>query len=183
MYDNPLKPVYAFVERAYVRMQAGDIIMRCLEEGSSMPMQHLVEELVLAGPGSLEALREIQVELALRKKQVMDDLHQMFTDLDSRLNPFGIQLAGTVTPLVLAHSAPEAFLRMLERAKKGGQPPQPEELHVLSDAHELLASLAVHIDMLEELSCYLDDWLWGVIYQSTRLESDAGLTPKNRWPL
>ena len=183
MYDDSLKPVYAFVERAYVRMQAGDIILRCLEEGTGTPMQHMVEELVLAGPDSLETLREIQEELDARRQQIKDDLHQMFADLDSRMNVFGISLSGKLTPLALAHAAPEAFDMLLVQAQRRSQPADIEKLSMLYEAHKMLASLAVHIDLLEELDSHLQDWLWGLVYQKARIETDAGLASKNKWPL
>jgi hypothetical protein len=60
MADDPIDAVYSYVERAYVRLQAGDILIRCMEEGNALPMQQMVEGLVLAGPQSLSVLREMR---------------------------------------------------------------------------------------------------------------------------
>ena len=56
---DSLENIYAYAERAYVRLQAGDVFMRCMEEASVSPMHQMVEFLVLAGPESLDVLREI----------------------------------------------------------------------------------------------------------------------------
>jgi hypothetical protein len=50
MQKDPLEAVNAFVERAYVRLQAGEVLLYCLEREDAAPMRTLVEELVLAGP-------------------------------------------------------------------------------------------------------------------------------------
>src|SRR5512145_3099372 len=76
--DPSLDAVYAYVEKAYLRMQAGDVLVRCLEEESTIPMQQVVEGLVLAGPQSIAILREMLAESSQRKSQVQDDMHQVY---------------------------------------------------------------------------------------------------------
>jgi hypothetical protein len=34
-----------------------------------------------------------------------------------------------------------------------------------------------------DLEVYLNDWMWGVIYQIARLEQAGNLASKNKWPL
>jgi hypothetical protein len=89
MADDPIDAVYSYVERAYVRLQAGDILIRCMEEGNASPMQQMVEGLVLAGPKSLSVLREMRSESAHRKSQILDDLHQVYSDLENSLGYIG----------------------------------------------------------------------------------------------
>ena len=67
MLDESLDAVFSMVEKAFMRLQAGDVLVLCLEKDDTAPMQKLVEGLVLAGPQSLNALREIRVEVTTRK--------------------------------------------------------------------------------------------------------------------
>jgi hypothetical protein len=50
MDEDALENVFSYVERAYVRMQAGDVITQCLDEGRLTPLQSLVEMLIVVGP-------------------------------------------------------------------------------------------------------------------------------------
>jgi len=40
-------------------------------------------------------------------------------------------------------------------------------LRILHDGHELLSSLFDHQKLLEEIETYLEDWMWGMAYQTT----------------
>jgi HPt (histidine-containing phosphotransfer) domain-containing protein len=77
MADDPLDAVHSYVERAYIRLQAGDVLIRCLDEATAEPIQQMVEALILAGPSSISVLQEILSEAEQRKGQVLDDLHQL----------------------------------------------------------------------------------------------------------
>ena len=101
MEDDPLENVYSYVERAYVRLQAGDLLIRCMEESSPNPIQNLVEGLVLAGPQSINAMREILAESERRKSQIQDDLHQLMRDLEKSLNSYGLFLSGELRDIAL----------------------------------------------------------------------------------
>jgi hypothetical protein len=48
MVDKPLESVFSYVERAYMRLQAGDVLIRCLEDNSLEPIQEMVQGLVQA---------------------------------------------------------------------------------------------------------------------------------------
>ena len=56
MSDDAITAVYDFVERAYIRLQAGEVLNHCLDKGDAVPLHNLVEGLVLAGPQSLSVL-------------------------------------------------------------------------------------------------------------------------------
>ena len=56
MIEESLETVFSVVERAFVRMQAGEVLVACLEAEDLTPIQKMVEDLVLAGPRSLNAL-------------------------------------------------------------------------------------------------------------------------------
>ena len=83
---DPLGSVFSFVERAYLRLQASDVLTHCLEDGNTAPLQSLVEELVIAGPQSLRAIREILIEVKSRKVQLKEDLYQINSRLEDGIN-------------------------------------------------------------------------------------------------
>jgi hypothetical protein len=168
MGEDPIDAVYSYVERAYVRLQAGDILIRCIEEGNATPVQHMVEELVLAGPQSLAVLREMRVEAALRRTQVLDDLNQIFSDLESSLRSFGVRLSGGVNPFTIKYLKIARFHGMLQEQGVLEQDVQATCMQMLKDTREIIISLLQHADLLEEIEVYLQDWLWGLAYQMAR---------------
>lgn len=122
MSEDPLEAVFSMVERAFMRLQAGDVLLLCLEEEDTAPMQKLVEGLVLAGPQSLNALREVRAEAASRK--------------DELLGKF-------------------------------------------SSSKDAMSHVARQIILLEEVEIYIDDWMWGLMYQSAhQRDSEAKLSGK-----
>jgi hypothetical protein len=124
MSDDPLDAVYSYVERAYIRLQAGDVLIRCLDEANAAPIQQMVETLVLAGPGSIGVLQEILAEAEQRKAQILDDLHQL---------------------------------------KARATSPELDQ-----EGNEIIGNLEARIQLLDEIETYLQDWVWGLAYQTTR---------------
>src|SRR4030066_1449747 len=92
MDNKPASSIYRLVEKAYFRLQAGDVLTRCLEDGSTEPIHEMIQEMVLAGPQSLVALREILGETIKRKSQVHDDLSQVTNQLSIILKGYGISM-------------------------------------------------------------------------------------------
>lgn len=182
MFDDSSDVIYSLVERAYVRMQAGDVIVLCMEEGTSAPMQRLVEGLVLAGPQNLGALREIIAEVNARKSQLHNDINQILDNLDERLIQKGVS-ASTVKQLDILGLDPEVFLVTLRREGVIGEESQIECLQVIGDAREMLNSVLENLGLLEDVEMYLRDWLWGLIYQTARQEISEALiiTTHSKW--
>ncbi len=170
--DDPLETVYALVERSYMRLQAGDILIRCLEEGSTNPIQNMVEGLVLAGPQSLEALREILAEVGQRKSQVQDDILQVFSDLKRVLSGYGVRLNGINKSLAVTSLAASGLLRLMRQQGITDDDTQTTCLHLLQESRDLITNLNTHLSLLQEVEAYLQDWLWGIAYQSARQGTD-----------
>jgi hypothetical protein len=168
--DDPLKAVYSFVERAYVRLQAGDMLIRCLEESNTSPIQVWVEGLVLAGPQNIGTLREILAEVGQRKSQASDDLQQVLHEIERGLKECGFRLNNTHQILVLATLTPVRFLAMLSEQEILDEKAQVTCLDLLRDTRDLIANLIAQLRLLEEIENYLRDWMWGLVYQSTHLE-------------
>lgn len=185
MYDDPLEAVYAFVERAYVRMQAADVLTQCLDEGRLSPLQDLVEALVLAGPDSLDALREILFEVDARKTQLRQDQHQVFSSLEGKLGQYGVRLGKAHSPASLMRLTPTALLALLRSQKVVNENDQIACLGFFREAMDVMAILMAHLYLLEEIETYLMDWMWGLMYQSVHQgwDEERFSTSKTKWLL
>ena len=183
MFEDKTDPVYTLVERAYVRMQAGDILAMCMEQGDPTPIQQMVESLIVAGPQNLVALREIIAELNTRKSQLHNDFHEILDDLDDNLIKMGVSkpTAQQINPLDIE---PERFMLLLVEEGMEQEMERLECLRFLENSQEMIESVLKNITLLEDLEIYLNDWLWGLIYQTTRDELSEALinTPKSRYP-
>lgn len=168
--DDPLKAVYSFVERAYVRLQAGDVLLRCLEESNTLPIQAWVEGLVFAGPQNIGILREILAEVIQRKSQASDDLQQVLHEFERGLKGCGFQLNHTHEILALTTLAPARFFAMLADQGILDEKAQVTCLESLRDTCDLSTNLNAQLRLLEEIEIYLRDWMWGLAYQFTRQE-------------
>jgi len=170
MTDDSLDDVYAFAERAFIRLQAAEILTRCLDVASTTPMRKLVESLVMSGPESLEVFREVLAETNKRKLQVEDDLQQVMRGLVTNLESYGIRMHGITKPMALARMRPPRFVGMLRSQGVVEEEVQSTCLQLLQDARDLISSLGEHYMLLAELEKYLHDWMWGIMYQITRAE-------------
>lgn len=183
MKEDPLEAVYSYVERAYIRLQAGDVLMRCMEEGSTSPVQQMVEGLVLAGPQSLSTLQEILAEAGQRKSQVIDDLHQVFSELEKGLRNHGVNIHGLRDALSVTRLTSSNFLILLREQNISNEQDQVACLQLLMNSKELMVSLAGHIRLLEDIEKYLQDWSWGLVYQSARQGLDDPKVPQKGFSL
>jgi hypothetical protein len=177
MDDDPLQSVYSYVERAYVRLQAGDLLTRCLEENSILPVQQLVDGLVLAGPSSLQAMREILAEASQRKSQVQDDLHQLYKELEKSLRSYGVELKKGIDLPAVARILPSQVLGVLEDQSALSDESRPTCVQILEDGRDLADNLLIKLNLLAEIESYLQDWLWGIAYQSVRLRGPSSQLP------
>lgn len=185
MAEHPLMAVYAYVERAYLRLQACDVLTHCLEQENTDPMQKLVEELVLAGPQSLSALREILAEVATRKAQLKDDQHQVFLKMKDDLKRYKVNIPGLHTPDSLARLTPVGILSLLRQQGVKKEHDLLTCLQLLQDTLDLIDKVVEHLGLLEEIEICLQDWMWGLMYQSTRQGWPEGgyLTAQKNWPI
>ena len=170
MNDDPLLAVYEYVERAYVRLQAGEVLNHCLDNGNPVPMQNLVEGLVLVGPQSLSVIREIIAEVGARKAQLSDDRNQIYHRLTRNLKTHGLCLPIQCTPISFARITPAVFLATLNQQGITDDQAQIQCLRLFQDTKELIGSLNENFKLLDDIERYLEDWLWGLIYQSSRQE-------------
>jgi hypothetical protein len=185
MIEDPLLAVYEFVERAYVRLQAGEVLNHCLDNGNPVPIQNLVEGLVLVGPQSLSVIREIIAEVGARKAQLSDDRNQIYHRLTRNLNVHGVYLPRQCTPISFDLITPAAFLAFLNQQGIIDDQAQIQCLRLFQDTKELIGSLNENFKLLDDIERYLEDWLWGLIYQSSRQQGADGRSSggEARWPM
>lgn len=170
--NNPLEAIYAFAEQTYIRMQAGDLLMRCLDSGSVRPMQDLVENLVLAGPQSLGTLHEIMLETGQRRAQVQDDMQRLYGEFQKKLARYGVRASDELPD---AHSFTRMddirFYQLITSHGVNDEDTQADCFQHFQETQDLMDSLEENIVLLQNIESYLKDWLWGLAYQSAR---DAG---------
>jgi hypothetical protein len=164
--DDALDAVHAFVERAYIKLHAGEVIMRSMDTGSSFPVQQMVEGLILAGPQSLSLLREMLVESSQRKLQILDDLHQVFSDLQKNLEQYGVQLSGVKSALSMLRISPGRYQSILQEQGIADEEALAVCTRLYKETRDLIESMSGNVNLLEEIEKYLADWLWGLACQS-----------------
>jgi hypothetical protein len=175
MGSRPGSSIYSIVEKAYFRLQAGDVLTRCLEVGSTEPLHGMIQEMVVAGPRSMDALREILMETAKRKSQVYDDLNQVTNQLSIILKGYGIGLEKQGGNQGLQNLSEMQLMVMLDEEHIEDEETRTSSSMVLKDSQELMATLHSKIALLENIETYLLDWLWGLAYQyMKRGEEEAG---------
>ncbi|HSB65254.1 MAG TPA: hypothetical protein VLD65_01670 [Anaerolineales bacterium] len=168
MANKPASSIYSIVEKAYFRLQAGDVITHCIEDGSTNPIHEMIQEMILAGPQSLEALREILGEASKRKSQVYDDLNQVTNQLSIILKGYGVSLEGQGGNQALQTMTEAQLVGLMDQQAVIVKETRANSLQVLRDSQELINTLNVKISLLENIEQYLRDWLWGLTYQSIR---------------
>jgi hypothetical protein len=166
MQEDPFESVYSFVERTYMRMQAGDILIHCMEESSPLPIQQMVENLVLGGPRSLTALQEIQTETEQRKLQVRDDLRQLLKDLEGSLKSYGVSLDDTANIEAVIGLSQVSFLALLRTQEIHDHETQKACLQIIKDCRDLFATLSSRYLLLQDIESYLQDWIWALVVQA-----------------
>jgi hypothetical protein len=172
MVNKPTASVYSIVEKAYFRLQAGDVLTHCLEDGSTDPIHEMIQEMVLAGPQSLDALREILGEAMKRKAQVYDDLNQVTNQLSIILKGYGISLERQGGNQILQSLNEQQLLDMLDEQNILETEERSGALQILMDSQELITTLSGKIQLLENIEIYLQDWLWGLTYQYIKQGED-----------
>jgi hypothetical protein len=172
MVNKPAASIYSIVEKAYFRLQAGDVLTHCLEDGSSIPVHEMIQDMVLAGPQSLDALREILGETMKRKAQVHDDMNQVTNQLSIILTEYGISLEGQGGNQFLQSLDEHQLLNILDEQDIIETEERSGCLQVLKDSQELITTLNSKIQLLENIETYLQDWLWGLTYQYIKQGED-----------
>ena len=93
--SHPLEDLISLAERTYVRLEAEQLIEDCLIQANPEPFNKLLEELVMAGTGSLVVLREILSVIRSVKTTLNQEGMGVQHDLQKTLSQFGVSLPRT----------------------------------------------------------------------------------------
>lgn len=180
MANKPTTSLYSIVEKAYFRLQAGDVLTHCIEDGSTHPIHEMIQDMVLAGPQNLDAVREILGETSKRKSQVRDDLNQVTNQLSIILKGYGVSLEAQGGSQVLQTMSEKQFVELMDEQGVAEKETRTNSLQVMKDSQELINTLNGKILLLENIETYLQDWLWGLTYQSIRQSGGEETPPPDK---
>ena len=176
--SQALDDLLSIAERAYVRMQAGELISQCLDQADQAPLDSLVQQLVLAGASSLAILREILEEIRSTRSTLRQEGLAVRQNLREALAGFGLHL-----PKLLSADPPEAFRRICgqglrDEIREAARELTPEDQAVLDeicvDAGQRVAKIAARLAVLGHLDRTVQDWLASLAYEAARASRGSG---------
>jgi len=180
---KPIDDLLTYAERAYVRMEAEQLILHCLEEGDSGALDQLIQGLVLAGASSLGIMREILAEVRSTRSSLVNAGLEGRQDLINALGDFGVKLSR-----LLPADAPEMFrqicsARLRHRVKVAARKLSAEDEvlleEVCDEAGDRVAAIAKRLAMLGRLEASIEDWFYCLAYEATRQADTVGEPPHN----
>jgi hypothetical protein len=158
-------------EREYIRMKVGDVLMVCMEDSSVIPIQKLVESLVMVGPESLDIMREILSEITMRRAQVRNDQLAVFQGFNSSIQSLGVRLKTTPKLITFFGIRPIHIINSLKRNGVVDTEVQDQCLQILVDTRELMIDLRTRLDLLDRIENYLMDWTWAILYLTSHQQT------------
>lgn len=170
--SQPLDDLLTFAERAYIRMEAEQLITQCLDNGDTTPFNSLVEGLVLAGSSSLGVLREIQEELRSARSSLGKEGLGVRQDLVQALSEFGVnlpQLLSVETPEVFRQMCSTGLRREVQRAARDLANEDESLLQeICVEAGERVTRIARRLAVLSRLEDSVNDWLTGLAFEASQ---------------
>lgn len=179
--NKPIDDLLTYAERAYVRMEAEQLILHCLEQGDPAALDQLIQGLVLAGAPSLGIMREILAEVRSTRSSLVNAGLEVRQDLINALGEFGVKLSR-----LLPADAPEMFrqicsprLRRKVKSAARGLSAEDEALlqEVCDEAGDRVAAIAKRLAMLGRLEASIEDWFYCLAYEATRRGDAPGEPP------
>lgn len=169
---NPLDDLLNFAHRSYVRLEAEQLILECLELEDVSPFNDLLEKMVLAGGTSLYLLREVLEEVLSTKSQLNQEELGVRQDLMDTLTEFGVSV-----PELLYADGPEALRRIFDRTLqeqirinshllRAGDEVLLEE--ICADASDRVMKIARRVALLKMLEEAVRDWMGSLAYEVIR---------------
>ena len=180
--SQPLDDLLTIAERAYVRMQAGQLISQCLEVGDASALDALVRQLVLAGSPSLAVLREIREEISSVRSSLRQEGLSVRQELKDALAGFGLQM-----PQLLAAEPPEAFRKICgqglrSEVKKAASGLVSEDQLLLEEicreAGERVSTIASRLALLGRVDGAVQDWLVSLAYEAAHTSQELEIAPR-----
>lgn len=178
---DALDDLLNLAERAYLRMQASQLIAQCLEEGDPGMLEELLEELVMAGAPSLAALQEIREEIRAASRTLRREGAEVRKKLSEALAGLGVVVpkAMSVEGAGMSRLGLGRSLKEQVRQAASGMSLEDRRLvDVLCDeANERVIAIARRLALLRRLDGAVSDWLECVAYEAARFGLRDGATP------
>lgn len=180
--SQPLDDLLTIAERAYVRMQAEQLISQCLDEGDASALEALIQQLVLAGAPSLAVLREIREEIGSVLSSLRQEGLAVRQELKDALAGFGLQM-----PQLLAADPPEAFRRisgqgLRNEVKKAASGLVSEDQLLLEEicreAGDRVSTIASRLALLGKVDRAVHDWLVSLAYEAAHTSQELEILPR-----
>jgi hypothetical protein len=176
-----LAPLMSHAERAYVRMQAAELISHCLERGDMSLFDQLLAQLVLAGESSLPILREIRDEIRAQQSQLRQEGLSVRQELKAALAGLGVQLpqllGGDIPEMLWQMRGPDLPARIRSAARQLSEEDIGSVAEACSEARGRVTQIAARLTAMRALEDSVDDWLSGLAYQAARSGEDTPPLP------
>lgn len=159
------------IERAFIRVEAEQLISLCLEENDPTLLQRTIENLVLEGTASLGILREIREEVRTTRISLSQQVDTLRLDLTGTLEEFGLLVPGGLRR--------RRSLREYLRALRGLDTSLLEKGNPLSLEDEILITeiceevkrrsslISRKISTMNLLDQVLQDWIRSLAFQAS----------------
>ncbi len=175
-------------ERAYVRLEAQDLLARCLKEDSPEPLRELINELLLQEPPDLDLLRWLMADVHSRwvvlRERLFDTRRQV---IGSFQEAYGINLTEFAPPNMLEQfhslSADRLFDWLGVEQHELGADDALLLRAIFEEAVSLAGELAIDLRLLENLSEYLGDWVAGFSAVAARTVPPTLSSPVAGWAI
>lgn len=161
-----------FAHRAYVRLEAVQLIQDCLALEEVGPFNKMVETLVLDGPSSIYLMREVLKEVQAAKSNLSQEGLGVRHDLMEALGEFDVKL-----PNLLSANATNDFRdkslqsRYLKSSFTAAKLDTEEEallLEIWSEAGEREIEITGRLSFVNQLEEIIRDWIGSMAYEIMR---------------
>lgn len=160
-----------------LRMQANDLLSHCLETGQEKPLHQVVENLLLVGPSAFYTLNALLLETSQRRAQIEDEIHRAIGIFHNKIAEFGLTRQTINDPFACYEQLDIESILLDRYDAELNLSPQtlnlPAEAHLLlleayHTTKDKLNQLIQQYLLSRQLENYLEDWLWGMAYQTVQ---------------
>lgn len=167
MVDRRRADMFPLAERVYIRMQAQDLLTRCLREDSPDALRELLDQLLAGEPPDLELLREILTDISARLSALRERRFDVRNQIVAAFRDgYGIDISSFAPQAAIEwyHDLDADSLFAYLKARGIALEPLDAAMlrEVFGESVALAGDLARDIALTESLIAYLSDWLTGL---------------------
>ncbi|GAB4498602.1 MAG: hypothetical protein OHK0052_12200 [Anaerolineales bacterium] len=170
-----LPPPYTSQIPDELRMQASDLLSHCIETGQVKPLYQVVENLLLVGPSAFYSLHTLLLEATQRRAQIEDEIHRTIGMFYNKIATLGLTREQFESPFITYEFLEFDYMMRRDFTYELELMAQniPGEIiwkvsEYVGETREKLDQLAQHYQLCAYMAGYLDDWLWGMAYQTVQ---------------